>query len=57
MIAADQVPAPEGELRVLTDDQLRAAIMTYVDNAGTAGKFFERFRPPELSGEKKDFEV
>ena len=57
MIQADQVPAQGRPPRVLTPDEVRAALLGFVENSGTSGKFFESFRPPEFSGDKKDYET
>ena len=57
MLTADQIPVQEGGRRVLAPDAVRAAIMGYVENSGASGKIFENLRPPEFSGEKKDFEL
>ena len=55
MIQAEQIPIPGG--RVQRDDEARATLMSFVENSGITNKFFDNLRPPEFSGDKKDFEA
>ena len=54
---AAAIPVPEVREEVLTEEQFQHAVSQYIQTTGTSGKFFENLRPPEFTGEKKDFEV
>ena len=50
-------PVPEAVENPLTEEQFQEAIARCLNSTGTFGKFFDNLRPPEFSGERKDFEV
>ena len=51
------VPVPEVIENPITEEQFQETITRYLNSTGTSGKFFDNLRPPEFSGERKDFEV
>ena len=53
---AAAIPIPEASHdEPLTEAQFQEAVKWYVNSTGASGRFFDSLRPPEFSGERKEF--
>ena len=57
MIQAEHVSVPGRAQRVLDAEEAHATLLSFVENSGASGKFFDSLKLPEFSGDKQDFET